>query len=43
MSARARAAWRLGVAAWRSYFTVVNRAIVPKVGEPFRLPAEAAA
>jgi hypothetical protein len=35
---RALAAWRLGVAAWRSYFTVVNRGIVPKVGEPFQLP-----
>jgi hypothetical protein len=34
---RALAAWQLGVDAWQSYFTVVNRGIVPKVGEPFAL------
>lgn len=32
---RARAAWEFGRDSWNSYFMVVNRAIVPKVGDKF--------
>mmetsp|Transcript_9174 Transcript_9174/g.13471 ORF Transcript_9174/g.13471 Transcript_9174/m.13471 type:complete len:130 (+) Transcript_9174:1-390(+) len=32
---RAIAAWEYGKDSWNSYFTVVNRAIVPKVGGQF--------
>jgi hypothetical protein len=32
---RAQAAWEFGRDSWNSYFQVVNKAIVPKVGEPF--------
>lgn len=34
-TARALDAWALGVDSYNSYFTIVNKAIVPKVGEPF--------
>lgn len=34
---RANAAWRFGADSWNSYFTIVNNAIVPKVGEKFVL------
>ena len=33
--ARARAAWEFGKDSWNSYFAIVNRAIVPKVGDKF--------
>ena len=33
--ARAREAWNFGRDSWNSYFQVVNRAIVPKVGDQF--------
>lgn len=36
---RALAAWELGIDSWASYFTVINRAIVPKVGDRFFLPS----
>ncbi|KAG8465407.1 hypothetical protein KFE25_002714 [Diacronema lutheri] len=36
---RALAAWELGMDSWQSYFEVVNRAIVPKVGSKFALPS----
>lgn len=32
---RARDAWEFGKDSWNSYFVIVNRAIVPKVGDPF--------
>lgn len=32
---RAAAAWEFGADSWNSYFTIVNNAIVPKVGEKF--------
>lgn len=32
---RARAAWEFGRDSWNSYFVLVNRSIVPKVGEKF--------
>lgn len=32
---RARGAWEFGADSWNSYFTIVNNAIVPKVGEKF--------
>ncbi len=34
---RAKAAWDFGADSWNSYFTIVNNAIVPKVGEKFDL------
>jgi len=33
--ARAHAAWDYGRDSWNSYFTIVNKAIVPKVGDKF--------
>jgi len=32
---RARDAWEYGKDSWNSYYAVVNRAIVPKVGDKF--------
>lgn len=34
---RAKAAWEFGRDSWNSYFVLVNRAIVPKVGDKFGL------
>jgi hypothetical protein len=34
---RAIAAWEFGSDSWNSYFTIVNNAIVPKVGEKFSM------
>jgi len=34
---RASAAWAYGADSWNSYFTIVNNAIVPKVGEKFEM------
>lgn len=34
---RAQAAWRFGADSWNSYFTILNNAIVPKVGEKFEM------
>ena len=34
-SKRAKAAWEFGKDSWNSYFTVVNKNIVPKVGDKF--------
>lgn len=36
---RAAAALELGLDSWASYFTMVNRAVVPKVGETLALPS----
>lgn len=36
---RARAAWEYGRDSWNSYFTIVNKAIVSKVGDQFTLIA----
>lgn len=38
-TARAKAAWDFGKDSWNSYFFLVNRAIVPKVGDKFELIA----
>ena len=32
---RAYAAWEYGRDSWNSYFTIINKAIVPKVGDKF--------
>lgn len=32
---RAQSAWDFGADSWNSYFTIINNAIVPKVGEKF--------
>ena len=34
---RAKAAWQFGKDSWNSYLTIVNPAIVPKVGDKFEL------
>ena len=34
---RAIAAWEFGRDSWNSYFTIVNKAIVPKVGDKFSM------
>ena len=36
-SKRAKAAWQFGCDSWNSYVTIVNRSIVPKVGDKFEL------
>ena len=36
-SEAALAAWDFGKDSWNSYLAVINRAVVPKVGEPFEL------
>ena len=33
----AAASWEFGKDSWNSYLAVINKAVVPKVGEPFEL------